>query len=137
MMKLASLPVLLPLGWWLGGFWGVLIGLVAAEVVRYVMNAYALHRLGAPVFSMDFALSTAIAITAGGVIACEWAGLFSEAKWWRLLEEVGVGATLWLLVYFAAEAAGLVSHSRNLIAGSTSGSTEAEDLNSLAPVGGR
>jgi len=64
MGKLASMLLLIPVGFHLDGFRGAVLGIVLSEVVRYLLSAYALHRLGLRGWPQDLLLTTWVGITA-------------------------------------------------------------------------
>jgi O-antigen/teichoic acid export membrane protein len=67
--KVLSLPVLAPLGYWLGSLAdspleGLIVGFVSTQLVRYVVTAAYIHRLGMPVFRWDLVLTVLVGATA-------------------------------------------------------------------------
>lgn len=62
--KLAGLMVLVPAGWWAGGWHGLLLGIVGADVCKYLVTAWAVRREAAGALRHDLVLSVLIAVVA-------------------------------------------------------------------------
>jgi O-antigen/teichoic acid export membrane protein len=60
--KLVGLCALIPLGFYLGGFPGALVGYVTSELFRYVFSALAVYRLGLPALWQDAGFSLVLAV---------------------------------------------------------------------------
>lgn len=101
--KLIALAIFAPLGHWLDGFRGLLLGFVAADAVRYAATLWAIRRQGMALLRMDLALTALIGVSAALAAGAGMAlGAGAEVTWTsRLVRagvEAGVVATIWLLV---------------------------------------
>jgi O-antigen/teichoic acid export membrane protein len=100
--KLLALVAFVPLGQWMGGFRGLLLGFVAADAVRYVATLRALHRSGVALLRTDAYLSVLVVICAVSTVATGMAvgsGAGNRMGWlWRLAAEASVVAAFWLIV---------------------------------------
>jgi O-antigen/teichoic acid export membrane protein len=61
-IKVLSLPVLAPLGYFLGGLEGMVLGFVATDFVRYGVSMWYIRRRGAPILRYDLALTLLIGV---------------------------------------------------------------------------
>lgn len=66
--KLISLVVLVPAGYWLVGFPGMLLGFVAADLIRYVATMTALRRQGVAVLTYDLVMSLFLVVSSGTAV---------------------------------------------------------------------
>lgn len=64
-VKLAGMAVLLPLGMYLGGFPGAVVGLVASDLLKYLVSALGVAGMGLRGFGVDLALTGALAAVGG------------------------------------------------------------------------
>jgi O-antigen/teichoic acid export membrane protein len=62
--KLVGMIALLPLGYWLGGFPGAVVALVAADLLKYLVSASAAARAGLGAFWQDAGLSLVLGASA-------------------------------------------------------------------------
>jgi O-antigen/teichoic acid export membrane protein len=85
-IKLAGMIVLIPVGFRLDGFRGAVLGLVASELIRYLVSAYALIRMGMRAGPQDLRLTL-------WVLATAWIGwqtaLFGERAHWLAVVVAG------------------------------------------------
>jgi O-antigen/teichoic acid export membrane protein/pSer/pThr/pTyr-binding forkhead associated (FHA) protein len=80
-LKVLSLPVLVPLGYWIGGQEGVILGFVTADFVRYGLSMLYIRSLGYPVLRCDSIVTLLIVVTAA-------LGLFLDHLIWPASTEV-------------------------------------------------
>ncbi len=88
--KALAVPVLAAAGFWLGGLPGLLLGFVAADLVRYAVTASALHRLGFPVLRYDVPLTVLILLVG---LPALWVSHWASPRPWPQLA-VGVVAVV-------------------------------------------
>ena len=98
--KVLSMIVSIPLGFWLGGFPGAVLGYAAAEVARYAASAYAVAYAGMRGWPLDLWLTGvgALACTAG--VACSSA-LAEHGAFLRLLVASAAASLPWLVAFGA------------------------------------
>ncbi len=109
-LKLLALPLCAWGGYWLAGLGGMILGLAAAELLRYGVVLWALRSQGLPILRYDLCLSAAIVLTClaagqtGGLFAWsgepppDGGGAFGGVSpgWAQLLAEVLTVVVLWM-----------------------------------------
>jgi O-antigen/teichoic acid export membrane protein len=63
--KLVGMLCLIPLGFYLGGFFGAVVGLAISEVARYAVSAWGASTAGLKAWPHDLAMTTAMLLSAG------------------------------------------------------------------------
>ena len=62
--KVVAMAAFIPLGWYLGAFPGAMLGLIASDLVRYLVSTMGVLRFGLDGRAQDFKLSLLIAVSA-------------------------------------------------------------------------
>jgi O-antigen/teichoic acid export membrane protein len=100
--KLVALSALVPLGHWLDGFRGMLLGFVASDAIRYAVTLWALRQQGIGLLRMDALLSALVALSAALTVAAGAAiGAGDGSRMGRFVQlavESGVVTLFWSAV---------------------------------------
>jgi len=95
--KLVGMVLLIPIGYVFGGFPGAVGGLVASEVLRYLVSVLAVGRFGLPALSGDvLVLTWAGATAAGGYFLGPVLENHGVRGWERMLVQCAAVSVLWL-----------------------------------------
>jgi O-antigen/teichoic acid export membrane protein len=112
--KVLALAVLAPVGYWLYGVPGLIVGFVATDLVRYGVSMwYARQYYGAPILRYDLSLCLLIASVSLAALAVgEWLGRDQNHDWtpllFRFMTEAGVVVLMWGLILVIAWHKGIV-----------------------------
>jgi hypothetical protein len=98
MVKLAALPGLLLAGYRFGGVVGMIFGLAVAELGRYLLISWFVHRQGLPVFLCDLRLTVFLALLSVTAYLVERSWFGDMPKWGRLAAESITICLLWLVI---------------------------------------
>jgi len=100
-IKFASMVILIPAGFHYGGFPGALAGLVASELLKYLVSAWGAAMAGLPGFGRDAILSVMIAATSGAGFALgSLTGERFPGRLPALVAATGAATIPWLAVGF-------------------------------------
>jgi len=95
--KLVGMISLIPLGFYLGGFPGALLGYVASELFRYVFSALAVYRLGLPALRQDAGYSAVVAVASlAGWLSARGLDALGYPVFVQALAVFGVVSLVWL-----------------------------------------
>jgi O-antigen/teichoic acid export membrane protein len=101
--KLIGMISFIPLGYsiaprfGIGAFYGAILGLVAAEMLKYSVSAFAVRRQGLAVLGIDFLCSLFIAVgAAGAILATRYFKLPGARDWAIFTMALFVAFVIWL-----------------------------------------
>jgi hypothetical protein len=82
MVKLATMVIFVPLGFWWHGLLGGILGIILSDVLKYVASAYLVHRHGLHMLGKDIMVSALVAVMAlAGLAAANWTNGRWAAHW--------------------------------------------------------
>jgi O-antigen/teichoic acid export membrane protein len=104
--KVIVIPILVPLGYWLGGIFGgetgkvpgLIVGFVGGDLVRYAVTAWLIRREGMPILRYDVLMSLAIGLTSALVWQINSLAWAEGHKWLRFGVEVLAVVLLWAVL---------------------------------------
>jgi O-antigen/teichoic acid export membrane protein len=78
MVKLATMVIFVPLGFWWKGLLGGILGIILSDVLKYVASVYLVARHGLHMLGKDVIVSSGVAVLS---VACLAAANWTEARW--------------------------------------------------------
>jgi O-antigen/teichoic acid export membrane protein len=100
--KVLALLVLGPLGFWLGGFAGMVVGFAAADLTRYASTGWAVRRQGFPVLAVDLPITVGILVVSGTALLVGRLPGLAGRRFECLAAEAGVVILAWSGMLLAA-----------------------------------
>jgi O-antigen/teichoic acid export membrane protein len=78
MVKLATMVIIVPLGFWWHGLLGGILGIILSDVLKYVASVYLVARHGLHMLGKDVIVSAGVAVLS---VACLAAANWTETRW--------------------------------------------------------
>jgi len=95
--KFFGLLVFLPLGYWQLGVAGAIVGVAAAELIRYASLATAVRQAGLPGLGTDLGMTAVVAgLVGAGLMAAQAVGRLGGGPWIRMISASAVVFLVWL-----------------------------------------